>query len=513
MKQGTTHILIHRFLSSAEIYSENPALEVGGEVWSYSALLSLSAGIARRIMSISDESSPVAILAAKGITAYAGILGALMASRPYLPLNPRFPLNRNLEMIQRSAAGTIIVANDQLDLMDDIIQQHNGALNIINPDLKESGYIEPAGIVPEIQSTKDQTAYLLFTSGTSGAPKGVPVSNRNVTAYLDNLMGMYKFHESDRFSQTFDLTFDLSVHDLFVCWLSGGCLCVPAADKPFAYPKYINEHKITVWFSVPSMAVMMDKMRLLRPAFFPSLKWSFFCGEPLLEKTAHHWQQAAPSSRLINLYGPTETTIAIAAYEWQKSPDKNKSGNGIVSIGKIFKDQQYRILDDEKQALEAKSQGLLHLSGTQVIDGYLQAREDESMSFVKLDPKSDISWYNTGDLVLEDADHDLFFLGRADAEVKISGYRVNLLEIDETLRQLGKINNLATIAVEDQSTGTQSLVSFVENDEEEFNEQRLLEICRKQLPWYMVPQKIIRIAHLPLNDNGKIDRNKLIELL
>ncbi|MEA3479549.1 MAG: AMP-binding protein [Bacteroidota bacterium] len=513
MKQEGSIILIHRFLVAAEKYSDNPALEINGEVWSYSALLRLSAGIAHRIKSVSDESSPVAILADKSITAYAGILGALMASRPYMPLNPRFPLNRNLKMIQRAATDTIIVADDQLDMADEIKQHHPGPLNMINPGPGDSVNIEPAELVPDIHSTAEQTAYLLFTSGTTGEPKGVPVSNRNVTAYMDNLKGMYDFHESDRFSQTFDLTFDLSVHDLFVCWLSGGCLCVPAADKPLAYPKYINEHKITVWFSVPSMAVMMDKMRLLRPAFFPSLKWSFFCGEPLLEKTAHHWQQAAPSSRLINLYGPTETTIAIAAYEWQQYSDKNKSGNGIVSIGKIFKDQQYRILDDEKQTLEAKSQGLLHLSGTQVIDGYLQAREDESMSFVKLDPKSDISWYNTGDLVLEDADHDLFFLGRADAEVKISGYRVNMLEIDETIRRLAKINNLATIAVQDQSTGTQSLVSFVENDEEEFNEQHLLEICRKQLPWYMVPQKIIRIAHLPLNDNGKIDRNKLIELL
>jgi len=505
-------ILIHRFLKAAESYSSQPALDIKGGSISYQDLVRVSSNIASKIISISDKTSPVAILAARNITAYAGILAALITGRPYLPLNPRFPVNRNLKMIQRSGTDTIITADENSSITEEIILQSSNKLNIINPetdglinmDAIELDYSRLDGV------NADQTAYLLFTSGTTGEPKGVPVSNKNVTAYLDHMLGHYDFNENDRFSQTFDLTFDLSVHDLFACWLSGACLCIPDSEKPFAYPKYINDYKITVWFSVPSMAVLMDKMRLLRPGFFPSLRWSFFCGEPLLGKTANAWQQVAPASGVVNLYGPSETTIAISAYQWQPEKGSDKTMNGIVSIGKVFNKQHYRLLDEKDLIVSPGKQGFLHFSGNQVIQSYLE-ENDNNMSFKYLKEKGEERWYNTGDLVVEDDEHDLFFLGRADHEVKISGYRVNLLEIDDTLRKMTADNSVATIAVMDEKSDTQYLISFIEAPEDEFNEQKLLEICRNQLPWYMVPQRIIQIDQLPLNENGKIDRKKLSE--
>jgi len=496
-------ILIRRFLLSAELHSSRPALEVQGEAYSYKELLSISSHIAQKILSTSIDDVPVAILAQRNITAYAGILAALMTGRAYLPLNPRFPISRNLKMIQRSGADTVIVSDEGVNIP--------GEMNIINPVrdnliIKDAPVIEAKGLE---KIDKNQTAYLLFTSGTTGEPKGVPVSNMNVCAYLDYMLGHYDFDENDRFSQTFDLTFDLSVHDLFVCWLSGACLCIPESDTPFAYPKYINEQQLSVWFSVPSLAVLMDKMRLLRPNYFPGLRWSFFCGEALLEKTVSVWQLAASSSRIVNLYGPSETTIAISAYEWRK--DKNKIKNGIVSIGKVFKDQKYRVLSDRDKAVQAPEQGYLHLSGSQVIASYID-ESDNQHAFKDLGEIENENWYNTGDLVIEDEDHDLLFIGRADHEVKISGYRVNLLAIDDTLRQLSSFNNLATIAVQDEKADAQFMVSFIET-RDNFDEYNLLELCRNELPWYMVPQRIMQIDHLPLNENGKIDRKKLLEIL
>jgi len=496
-------ILIRRFLLSAELHSSRPALEVQGESYSYRELLSISSHFAQHILSTSIDDAPVAILAQRNITAYAGILAALMAGRAYLPLNPRFPISRNLKMMQRSGTGTVIVSEEGNNIPDE--------MNIINP-VRDNLIIKDAPVIDAKRLDnidKAQTAYLLFTSGTTGEPKGVPVSNMNVCAYLDHMLGHYDFDENDRFSQTFDLTFDLSVHDLFVCWLSGACLCIPDSDTPFAYPKYINEQQVSVWFSVPSLAVLMDKMRLLRLNYFPGLRWSFFCGEALLEKTASAWQQAASSSRVVNLYGPSETTIAISAYEWRK--DKNKIKNGIVSIGKVFKDQQYRVLSDKDDAVQAAEQGYLHLSGSQAIASYLD-ESDNQHAFKDLGEIENRNWYNTGDLVIEDEDHDLLFIGRADHEVKISGYRVNLLAIDDTLRQLSSSINLATIAVQDEKTDAQSLVSFIET-RDNFDEHKLLELCRNELPWYMVPQRIMQIDHLPLNENGKIDRMKLLEIL
>jgi acyl-CoA synthetase (AMP-forming)/AMP-acid ligase II len=254
----------------------------------------------------------------------------------------------------------------------------------------------------------------------------------------------------------------------------------------------------------------MDKMRLLRPGSFPKLRLSFFCGEPLLESTIVAWGKAAAASRIINLYGPSETTIAISAYEWK--PGQNKAMNGIVSIGKVFPGHEYALLNDDDRKTEEGDRGFLHIKGSQVIEGYLDSRDNEN-SFKKLGNGDQEHWYNTGDLVTGDANGDLFFLGRADHEVKISGYRVNLLAIDDTIRKLSGISQVATIAVTEEKSGSTALFAFLEGSPGQFNEQDLLSFCRNELPWYMVPQRFVAIDRLPLNENGKIDRKRLNDYL
>jgi amino acid adenylation domain-containing protein len=437
----------------------------------------------------------------------------LLAGRAYVPLNPKFPLGRNIGMIKRSKSACVILGQEESSLKSAIREQAGHELAFIIPGKED--LLNGSSGVSEVKVTgsvcAEDIAYMMFTSGTTGVPKGVPVKNRNVCSYLDHMLEEYDFLPGDRFSQTFDLTFDLSVHDLFLCWLSGACLTIPASDTALSFPRYINDRNISVWFSVPSMAVLMDKMRMLRKDYFPGLRLSFFCGEPLLERTARAWKQAAPSSGIINLYGPSETTIAISSYEWEDNSD-NKAKNGIVSIGKIFRGHNYLILDEGERPVENGQQGFLHISGPQVIGGYLDDKDTED-SFKKLEQEDTGPWYNTGDLVEEDECGDLFFLGRADHEVKVSGFRVNLLAIDETMRRLSGTGNLATIALVEEKTGTTTLVTFIEKQKDEIIDKDLLSYCRNELPWYMVPQRLVPIDRLPLNVNGKIDRKKLAEYL
>jgi acyl-coenzyme A synthetase/AMP-(fatty) acid ligase len=416
-------------------------------------------------------------------------------------------------MLERSGSSCLIMGDEESHLTSAISEQSGREVAIINPGKEK--LLNKASDAAEIRVTgsicSEDIAYIMFTSGTTGIPKGVPVNNRNVCSYLDHMLGEYEFLPGDRFSQTFDLTFDLSVHDLFVCWLSGACLTIPVSETSFSFPRYINERNVSVWFSVPSMAVLMEKMRMLRRDNFPGLRLSFFCGEPLLERTAKAWKMAAPSSDIINLYGPSETTIAISSYKWGDHSN-SKAKNGIVSIGKIFSGHNYLVVDEQKRLVEKGQQGFLHINGPQVIGGYLDDNDNVN-SFENLMQGNPEPWYNTGDIVEEDGDNDLFFLGRDDHEVKISGYRVNLLAIDETMRRLSGKNNLATIAVVDEKTGTTGLFTFIEKQQGEIIEKDLLSFCRNELPWYMVPQRIITIEKLPLNVNGKIDRNKLPEYL
>ena len=507
-----TDILIKRFLEAASRYGDRPALEKGSVKLTYRELLSISSRIARKVMEVSDLNSPVAILSGKNINAYAGILAALLAGRAYVPLNPRFPLARNIKMINGSGSTCLILDEGSMHKRDEIKENTEREIAFVLPghDRLPGAGVNMAEVrLPDGLNSQD-IAYIMFTSGTTGEPKGVPVTNRSVCSYLDHMSGSYDFNPSDRFSQTFDLTFDLSVHDLFLCWINGACLCIPDKETPFFYPKYLVEMEVSVWFSVPSLAVLMDKMHLLRPGSFPRLRLSFFCGEPLLKKTIAAWEKAAPASRIINLYGPSETTIAISSYEWK--PDQKKDWNGIASIGKVFPGHKYVLLDDDDKKVEMGEQGFLHIKGKQVIGGYLDEKDNQH-SFKELGEGDMECWYNTGDLVAEDAEGDLFFLGRADHEVKISGYRVNLLAIDDTFRRLSGIGQVATIAVTGDGTGSPALVVFLEGSSGQINEQDLLSFCRNELPWYMVPQRFVVIERLPLNENGKIDRKKLNDFL
>ena len=522
----TNNILIKEFISAAERFSDCPALEIKDISYSYKDLYFNSNKIASCILSRSTENnSMVAVLAGKSFVAYSGILGALLASKAYVPLNPRFPLLRCLNMFLTSEADTIIVGNECIDYLEKLLAEINKCVIVILPDTIEIEDLEikfPQHIFISgnkltfkeninIKTYPESIAYLLFTSGSTGQPKGVPVSNGNVTSYLNYILKKYDFKESDRFSQTFDLTFDLSVHDLFVCWLSGACLCVPDEDSFFSMSKYINEKNITVWFSVPSQAVLMSKMRLLKNNAFPSLRCSFFCGEPLLSRTAEAWQAAAPNSKILNHYGPTEATIAISFYEWKPSAE-NDELNGIVSIGEIFPTQDFCIINSKCEIEKPGTKGELCLSGSQVIDGYFKDEVNTSKHFVKIHDKGNKIWYKTGDIVIEAENKNIYFIGRTDSEVKISGYRVNLFEVDHTIAKVADTESVVTIYAGQEKNASNKLFSFIgilANNK--INEKTVLNYCKEHLPWYMIPEKVFFINKLPLNENGKINRKRLIE--
>jgi acyl-coenzyme A synthetase/AMP-(fatty) acid ligase len=358
---------------------------------------------------------------------------------------------------------------------------------------------------PPVPGAEDDPAYLLFTSGTTGEPKGVKIPQGNLTAYLDFMSSEYEFFPDDRFTQNFDLTFDLSVHDLFLCWSSGACLCVPGDPSSFAMAGFIREKKPTAWFSVPSVITLLDKMRLLKASAFPSIRISFFCGEALYRQPLVSWRKAAPNSRSVNLYGPTEATIAISRYEVPGNEDAVKEHLGIISIGRIFDPQGYHIHPGT-----APEQGELLLYGSQVIRNYFRNPLADRDSFVQI-PGIEDPCYRTGDLVTNDREGDLFYLGRLDSEVKISGYRVNLKEIENAVLGHEKVDHCVVLyqAGEDGQGAAAAFVTW--KGEIQFAQTELDAYCRQTLPWYMVPGKLIFVDGFPLNDNGKIDKSALKE--
>jgi acyl-coenzyme A synthetase/AMP-(fatty) acid ligase len=409
----------------------------------------------------------------------------------------------------------VITGPTEIDLLAELLDRSDKTYELVTTKdsnltmkvrkkLNDVRIAEASGEMPtETEFNPDDTAYLLFTSGSTGNPKGVAVSNRNATAYLDNIISMFDFTPEDRFTQCFDLTFDLSVHDLFVCWSIGACLCIPDDNSTFGLVRYLKDMKPTVWFSVPSVANLMNHMRLLKEGSFSWLRISFFCGEALLLDTALAWKRAAPGSQVINLYGPTEATIAISAYTVPERAEDIKSNLGIVSIGKIFPGHIWLFKGEEND------EGELCLSGPQVVTGYFNEEKLTQEYFFHTGTPS--HYYNTGDLVEADKDGDLFFLGRSDSEVKISGYRVNLLEIDHIISLMEEVEHVATLYLPIRSLDN-VLISFLVTYKKKVDILSVLDHCRNHLPSYMVPEKIIFVETMPLNPNGKIDKKALASI-
>ena len=498
----------------------NPALGIGGRTLSYGALVTEAGALARVVAEADCGALGVAgLLAARSLTAYAGALSALLAGRGYVPLNPGFPTERTASMLVQSGTRVLIVGREGLAALAPLLARAPASMTVIGPELDGFDGLEavapghrfltrrqlPAGGPPAVPPGGAGTiAYLLFTSGSTGRPKGVPVSFGNLASYLDHVVGRHGIGPGDRVSQTFDLTFDLSVHDLFVTWSAGACLCPLPEAALLAPARFIREAGLSVWFSVPSIPMLMQRTRTLRPGLFPGLRLSLFCGEALPHCLAAAWAEAAPHSTLINLYGPTEATIAITEHRWTRA---GVARHGIVPLGTVFPGQRAALLAEDGAVVAGAGRGELCLSGPQVTAGYLDDPGKTARQFIALSGTGGL-WYRTGDAVERDPDGCLYFLGRVDSQIKIMGHRIELQDVDHALREAAGSDLAVAVPWPETADGIRGLVGCVV-PAGAVDAAALLAACRRRLPDYMVPARIVFFEDLPLNSNGKIDRKAL----
>ncbi|MDH5570131.1 MAG: AMP-binding protein [Gammaproteobacteria bacterium] len=523
------HGIISGFLSSVEKYPDRQALDVESNVLTYKELSNIALNITDVITKFNSSSDFVSLLAYRSVTAFSGILGILASGKGYVPLNPGFPIERIYNQLELSKSDILIVGRECLDVFVSLLNKIERPLKIILPDrdalidneiLKLSQQheiyfldkivdINPDNILQNINL--DSSAYLLFTSGSTGIPKGVAVSHSNVKSFVDYICNNYTLKQTDRFSQTADINFDLSVLEIFPCWEVGGCLCCLPKEIVMAPARYIRDKELTVWVSVPSVGIFMSKMRLLKPDAFPGLRYCMFCGEALLQDTAEKWSLAAPNSVIVNLYGPTEATVAITQYNWNEE-SSNKCSNGIVPIGWTFSSQQTCIVDEKLNVLKGGESGELCLSGTQLTKGYFNNIEKTLSQFIKIPEYGDKIWYRTGDLVYQESDGCMHYLGRIDNQVQVLGYRVELQEIDNILRKITGTELAVSIPWPIENGVAQGITAFICGGDI-IRKNEIISHCEKVLPSYMIPREIFFIDNMPVNANGKIDRLELTKII
>lgn len=519
---GWNTTLADLFRSSAREHGDRSALWVNESVLTYAELNDAASRLAAVLIAARRRRpARCALFVDRTRTAYIGILGALMAGMAYVPLNPRFPAERILRMVESSEPDAIIIDESGVDAARNILAHCSHPLAVVLPDSDsppdwtarmsrhqffcraDLERARPPSAYPPAHPREG--AYLLFTSGSTGAPKGVLISHANALAYIANVHERYRPTPDDRFSQLFDYSFDLSVHDMFLCWSAGACLYSAPQNARLAPKEFIRRHQLTFWFSVPSTAAVMSRMRMLHAGDFPSLRWSLFCGEPLPARLARQWQEAAPDSIVENLYGPTEATIAFTAYRLPKAEAISATQSGTVPIGWPLPGQKVAIIDEEGAIVPDGEAGELCLGGPQVASGYWRAPDRTAERFVPPRDTSDgAHWYRTGDLARNTSRFGLLFLGRIDRQVKIRGYRVELAEIEHALREEAGTDTVGVIPWPVMDDGlTLGVVGFVSGSRISAGE--IIERCRRRLPAYMTPSAVHELAEWPLNANGKTD--------
>jgi amino acid adenylation domain-containing protein len=492
--------LVDRLDEAFRRFADRPALVVNSRTFSY-------AEIDQRVMALAAvldaEMAPddryVGVLASRSVEAYVALLAAIRTGRAYLPLGPGFPVPRLVQMLERAGCTTVVVGDECAHLLAPLSASRSQMRFVEATAGRGNASHRPR------RPSADAEVYLLFTSGTSGVPKGVPIRHRNLCAYLDDAVRHYALTPEDRCSQAFDLTFDLSAHDIFVTLTSGASLHVVPASALMSPARFISSSALTTWFSVPSVAMVLDKLRLLTPGVFPTLRWSLFCGEALPARLADRWQIAAPQATVENLYGPTETMIAVTRYTWRPNESRADCQQDIVPIGWPIGEGQTAIRRSDGRAAEAGEPGELLVGGPQVAAGYLGDPEQTASRFVRLDGAESL-FYRTGDLVSFDAHGCLHFHGRLDDQVQVRGFRVELAEVDAAIRRAAGTDLALAVAVDLSAGAAPRLHAVVEGDDNESVRQRVLEECRRSLPEYMTPAGVTFMRILPVNANGKLDR-------
>jgi amino acid adenylation domain-containing protein/natural product biosynthesis luciferase-like monooxygenase protein len=434
----------------------------------------------------------VGVLAERSVELVLALIGIIKAGGAYLPLDPDCPSDR-LQFVLKDAQPKLVLAQGKfagrLPANTLVIALEDDFRGEAESNLKD-------------QLQADSLAYVIYTSGSTGQPKGVMITHRAVTNFLRYVQETCRLAVNDRVIQKSPFTFDFSVQEFFWPLTTGATLVVarPGMQGDSRYlTKTIREKKITALTFVPSMlATFLDEEDTKECS---SLKRIVCCGEALSSELQNRLFSILPNIDLINFYGPTEAAVAVTS--WKCSP---ASGRGTVPIGTPFSNTQIYLLDRTMQPVPVGLPGELHIGGTQVARGYLARPELTLERFVE-NPFGEGKLYKTGDLARYRDDGVLEFIGRTDFQIKLRGFRIELEEIEATLKSFSGVRDAVVIVRDDH--GNQRLVAYVIADGIQARELRAY--ISTKLPDYMIPSAWIFLKEFPLTAHGKLDRGALPE--
>lgn len=522
-------LLQHWVTDQAERRPEATALVMEQERLSYGQLEESTNRLARILKASGcQKGDRVCLLMPKSPAAIVGVVGILKADCIYVPLDTSSPATRVAHMIAACEPRSILAADPVTPLLDELLLEYEfrKSISIGWMDLGRSSgeHFQSAfsradlpnysGRPLSYQNTRDDAAYILFTSGSTGIPKGVVITHANVIHFVEWAIRYFGISPSDRLSGHTPLYFDLSTFDIFGTFATGAQLHLVPPELnllPTKLADFIRTSELTQWFSVPSALTYMAKFDVVQFNDFPVLKRLLWCGEVLPTPVLSYLMKRLPHITFTNLYGPTEATIASSYYTVPQCPEDETA---IIPIGTACEGEELLVLNDKLQPVQSGEVGDLYIRGVGLSSGYWRDPEKTNAVFLP-NPHSADSFdriYKTGDLAKRGDDGLVYFLGRADSQIKSRGYRIELGEIETALNAMSCLQECAVVAI--STTGFEGATiccAYVPVPGVEVTPIALRKELSKILPPYMLPSHWRALDRLPKNTNGKIDRRQLKE--
>ena len=514
--------------AQAQARPEATALVFKDERLSYGALEDASNRLAHLLKEVGcRRGDRVGLLTPKAPGAIVAMLGALKADAIYVPMDPASPAARQARVLEISDCRCVLAAGPAGENIRGTLACANLA---VRPAIGWMDDTRPADIdaaftlrdlaaqpatPPACTNTGGDVAHILFTSGSTGLPKGVMITHASVAHFVRWARGYFGTAPTDRISQHPPLHFDLSTFDIFGTLSAGAELHLVPPELNLLPPRlaqFIRDAGLTQWFSVPSVLNLMAKFDVVRRGDFPGLRRVLWCGEALPTPTLMYWMRRLPHVRFTNLYGPTEATIASSYHTVARCPADERES---IPIGSACAGEELLVLDGQLRPVATGGTGDLYIRGVGLSPGYWRDPDKTRAAFLPYPggtgPRDRI--YKTGDLARRGDDGLHYFLGRADTQIKSRGYRIELGEVEAALHSLPGLQEVAVVAIQSEGfEGSLICCAYAPAPGSDASATGLRKSLSALVPGYMLPARWMRCESLPKNQNGKIDRPALKNL-
>jgi amino acid adenylation domain-containing protein len=515
---------LHHLLTEASAgHPDHRAVRCGSRDLTYAHLNAAASGVARTLLDAGVQPGDrVAISLPKGVEMVAAVYGIMRAGAAYVPLDPRAPAARSAKVSADCSVSALISTPD---LAGPLLSKLEApppriALLVGNGTLRPEVRVRSASFAaaatsgardPGVPVIESDLAYILYTSGSTGVPKGVMLSHRNALTFVDWCATRIGARADDRLSNHAPLHFDLSVFDLFLAAASAATVVLVPDEITYLgseLVRFVRDESITVWYSVPSALTLIARVAR-DPKPLAALRTIVFAGEVFPTRDLRALRALVPHAELWNLYGPTETNVCTY-YRVAGLPDDDHT----IPIGRACENTRVSAVRADGSKAGVGEEGELYVRGPGVMRGYWGRREMTAEVLVPdpLQPHDSDMVYRTGDIVRLRADGDYDFVGRRDHQIKSRGFRIELGEIEATLRAHPALREAVAVAIPHEAWGKAIIACVVAKDGEGVTQRDVKRHVAERLPRYMVPVGVEFLPDLPRTSTGKIDRQELLGL-